>query len=192
MEIDDSEHAHHYPSINDHEPAGWSEDRSLSSPWNLTATHNRQGWLLHWEHPISGLELLRHYNLQWWREPEHHLVGSVETSDNFYQLRQLKEAAAYSFQAVALGEDGSQVASDILTLTVTSRKSRVLLIASCLSVILLLSGLAAFLYVKRSCLKHFFAGGRTNINNDDDACEGSLDYAADSLHSQDVEKTHNT
>lgn len=188
----DSENAPNYPSIDDHETAGWSENPSLSAPWNLTATRNRQGWLLHWEHPVSGLELLRHYSLHWWREPEHYLVGSVETFDNYHQLRQLKESSDYSFQAVALGADDSQIASDILYLTVTSnRKSRFLIIASSLSIVLLLGGLVAFLYVKRSCLKHFFAGGRTNMN-DDDACGGSLDDAADSLHSQDIEKTHNT
>uniref|UniRef100_A0A1A9W0H1 Fibronectin type-III domain-containing protein n=1 Tax=Glossina brevipalpis TaxID=37001 RepID=A0A1A9W0H1_9MUSC len=167
---------------------------SLSEPWNLSAINNQQGWLLHWEHPVDGLDLLRHYTVRWWKEPEHHLVGTVETFDNYYQLRHLKEGATFKIQVLALSMDGEQIPSSVLMIQVPShRKARILLIGSSVGVAFLLCALIAFLYVKRSCLFHLFAGGINDVNGGDGAaCSTSIDDGDDSEHSHDIEKINNT
>ncbi|KAL9929288.1 protein borderless isoform X2 [Glossina fuscipes] len=167
---------------------------SLSEPWNLSAINNQQGWLLHWEHPVDGLDLLRHYTVRWWKEPEHHLVGTVETFDNYYQLRHLKEGATFKIQILALSMDGEQIPSSILMIQVPShRKTRILLIGSSVGVAFLLCALIAFLYVKRSCLFHLFSGGINDVNGGDGAaCSTSIDDGDDSEHSHDIEKINNT
>ncbi|XP_053958172.1 protein borderless [Anastrepha ludens] len=138
---------------------------SISPPWNLTATNNVQGWLLHWQHPKRGSESVRLYTVRWWKEPEHFLIGTIETFDNFYQLRHLKEDAIFKIQVIATSINGEQVAGDVLTIEVPShRKTRALLIGSTVGIIFLLCALVAFLYVKRSCLRHLFVSG----GNDDD------------------------
>ncbi|XP_028896692.1 protein borderless isoform X2 [Zeugodacus cucurbitae] len=139
---------------------------SISAPVNLTATNNVQGWLLHWQPPKRGSESVRLYTVRWWKEPEHFLIGTIETFDNFYQLRHLKEDAIFQIQVIATSINGEQVASDVLTIEVPShRKTRALLIGSTVGIAFLLCALVAFLYVKRSCLRHLFA----NEDSDGDA-----------------------
>lgn len=133
---------------------------SISAPWNLTATNNVQGWLVHWQPPKRGSESVRLYTVRWWKEPEHFLIGTIETFDNFYQLRHLKEDAIFQIQVIATSINGEQVASDVLTIEVPShRKTRALLIGGTVGIVFLLCALVAFLYVKRSCLRHLFASG---------------------------------
>ncbi|KAM8718185.1 hypothetical protein ACLKA7_004832 [Drosophila subpalustris] len=135
-----------------------SQSGSLGAPWNLSIINNAQGWFLHWEHPTQGLESLRLYTIRWWKEPEHFLIGTAETFDNFYQLRHLKEDATFKIQVLAVGSDSNQVASPELILDVPSqRKTRALIIGSSVGIIFLLCALCAFLYVKRSCFQHLFA-----------------------------------
>nr|XP_036225185.1 protein borderless [Bactrocera oleae]XP_036225186.1 protein borderless [Bactrocera oleae]XP_036225187.1 protein borderless [Bactrocera oleae] len=130
---------------------------NISAPWNLTATNNVQGWLVHWQAPKRGAKSVRLYTVRWWKEPEHFLIGTIETFDNFYQLRHLKEDAIFQIQVIATSINGEQVASDVLTIEVPShRKTRALLIGSTVGIVFLLCALVAFLYVKRSCLRHFF------------------------------------
>ncbi|EDW04279.1 GH10067 [Drosophila grimshawi] len=143
----------------------------LGAPWNLSVISNPQGWLLHWEHPTLGLETLRLYTVRWWKEPEHYLIGTADTFDNFYQLRHLKEDVTFKIQVLAVGADGQQmVPSPELYLEVPSqRKMRALIIGSSVGVLFLLCALCAFLYVKRSCLRHLFA--RDSEGGDEDTAE---------------------
>ncbi|XP_023166123.2 protein borderless [Drosophila hydei] len=146
----------------------------LGAPWNLSVLSTPQGWLLHWEHPTVGLETLRHYSVRWWKEPDHFLIGTAETFDNFYQLRQLKEDVSFKIQVLAVGAENQEVASPELFLEVPSqRKVRALIIGSSVGVIFLLCALCAFLYVKRSCLLHLFAraNGNEGASCDEDTAE---------------------
>lgn len=144
----------------------------LGAPWNLSIIDTPQGWLLHWEHPTQGLETLRLYTVRWWKEPEHFLIGTAETFDNFYQLRHLKEDVTFKIQVVAVGADARQVASPELLLEVPSqRKVRALIIGSSVGIIFLLCALCAFLYVKRSCLRHLFSRGNEGASGDEDTAE---------------------
>lgn len=141
----------------------------LSPPWNLTAVSNQQGWLVHWEHPQQGLDMLRLYTVYWWKEPEHHLVGTAETFDNFYQLRHFKEDSKFMIQVAAISADGENIKGQEITIEVPShRKMRALLIGSSVSVAFLLCALIAFLYVKRSCLRHLFTGTVPSGSGDED------------------------
>lgn len=164
---------------------------SLSAPWNLSAINNQQGWLLHWEHPQQGLDMLRLYTVRWWKEPEHHLVGTVETFDNFYQLRHLKEDSTFKIRILAISADGEQVPSGELIIEVPSqRKMRALLIGSSIGVAFLLCALVAFLYVKRSCIRHLFTGD-VGVGIDGDCNDGSIEDGSE--HTQhDTEKINNT
>lgn len=138
----------------------------------MSIINNPQGWLLHWEHPTQGLEALRLYAVRWWKEPEHYLIGSAETFDNFYQLRHLKEDATFKIQVLAVASDSHQVPSPELILDVPSqRKVRALIIGSSVGIIFLLCALCAFLYVKRSCLRHLFARGNDGVSGDEDTAE---------------------
>lgn len=145
----------------------------LGAPGNLTAVSNQQGWLLHWEHPTQGLEGLRLYAVRWWKEPEHFLIGHAETFDNFYQLRHLKEDTTFKVQVLAVGTNTHlSVPSHELLIDVPSqRKVRALIIGSSVGVIFLLCALCAFLYVKRSCLRHLFAGDSSAPEGDEDTAE---------------------
>ncbi|KAH8260381.1 hypothetical protein KR026_010586, partial [Drosophila bipectinata] len=145
----------------------------LGAPWNITAVSNQQGWLLHWEHPTQGLESLRLYAVRWWKEPEHFLIGHAETFDNFYQLRHLKEDTTFKVQVLAVGTNNQQaVPSHELVIDVPSqRKVRALIIGSSVGVIFLLCALCAFLYVKRSCLRHMFVRGSSAGDPDEDTAE---------------------
>lgn len=167
---------------------------SLSAPWNLSAINNQQGWLLHWEHPKQGLDMLRLYTVRWWKEPEHHLVGTVETFDNFYQLRHLKEDSTFKVRVLAISADGDQVPSSELVIEVPSqRKMRALLIGSSIGVAFLLCALVAFLYVKRSCLLHLFTGDIGNAGKDVGYNDGSIEDGCDSSeHTHDTDKINNT
>ncbi|KAI8035411.1 protein borderless isoform X2 [Drosophila gunungcola] len=153
-------------------PAG-----GLGAPWNLTAISNQQGWLLHWEHPVQGLEGLRLYAVRWWKEPEHFLIGHAETFDNFYQLRHLKEDTLFKVQVMAVGTNTQlSVPSHELLIDVPSqRKVRALIIGSSVGVIFLLCALCAFLYVKRSCLRHLFAKDSSAGEDEDTAESGDCD-----------------
>lgn len=146
---------------------------------------NQQGWLLHWEHPSKNVEKLRHYTVNWWKEPEHFLLGTSETFDNFYQIRQLKEEALYKIQVIANSVDGEQIPSQILDLEVSShRKVKALLIGSSVCIIFLLCALAAFLYVKRSCLQHLFTGTLPET-----ACSGDSETGDDnSMNEKDIKQ----
>ncbi|XP_061388021.1 protein borderless-like, partial [Musca vetustissima] len=172
--------------------AGGSHASSfLSAPWNLSAINNQQGWLLHWEHPLHGLDALRLYTVRWWKEPEHHLVGTVETFDNFYQLRHLKEDSTFTIQVLAISNDGAQVPGTELIIEVPShRKMRALLIGSSIGIAFLLCALVAFLYVKRNCLRHLFSG---NVVDDGDDGGSTIEDGGDSdCNGHDIEKIHNT
>lgn len=164
---------------------------TLSAPWNLSAINNQQGWLLHWEHPLHGLDMLRLYTVRWWKEPEHHLVGTVETFDNFYQLRHLKEDSTFTIQVLAISADGGQVPGSELSIEVPShRKMRALLIGSSIGIAFLVCALIAFLYVKRSCLRHLFSG---TVPDDVDDAGSTIEDGADSdTNGHDIEKIHNT
>lgn len=132
----------------------------LSAPRNLSAVANAQGWLLHWQHPQQGLNGLRLYTVRWWKEPEHMLVGTAETLESYYQLRHLKEESTFMVQVHAMSNDGELVASPELLIEVPShRKMRALVIGSTVGILFLVCALCAFLYVKRSCLRHLVAGG---------------------------------
>ncbi|XP_075152898.1 borderless isoform X2 [Haematobia irritans] len=168
-----------------------SGGNSLSAPWNLSAINNQQGWLLHWEQPLHGLDILRLYTVRWWKEPEHHLVGTVETFDNFYQLRHLKEDSIFTVQVLAISHDGVQVPSNELRIEVPShRKMRALLIGSSIGIAFLLCALIAFLYVKRNCLRHLFSG--TVMDDGDDGGSGMDDGVDTDSNGHDIEKIHNT
>uniref|UniRef100_T1PJJ1 Fibronectin type III n=1 Tax=Musca domestica TaxID=7370 RepID=T1PJJ1_MUSDO len=163
----------------------------LSAPWNLSAINNQQGWLLHWEHPLHGIDALRLYTVRWWKEPEHHLVGTVETFDNFYQLRHLKEDSTFTIQVLAISNDGAQVPGSELIIEVPShRKMRALLIGSTIGIAFLVCALIAFLYVKRNCLRHLFSG---NVVDDGDDGGSTIEDGGDSdCNGHDIEKIHNT
>lgn len=174
--------------VNYQSPSG---SGSLSAPWNLSAINNQQGWLLHWEHPLYGLDMLRLYTVRWWKEPEHHLVGTVETFDNFYQLRHLKEDSTFTIQVLAISNDGDQVPGTELRIEVPShRKMRALLIGSSIGIAFLVCALIAFLYVKRNCLRHLFSG---TVMEDGDEVGSTMEDGVDSdSNGHDIEKIHNT
>lgn len=132
----------------------------MGPPRNLTALENSHGYLLHWDPPAHGLESLRLYVIRWWREPEHYLIGSAETIDTYYQLRHLKEDAIYKVQISSQSISGGQEPSNELELVVPShRKMRAVVIGSAVGVIFLVTAFCAFLYVKRSCFRHFKSNG---------------------------------
>ncbi|XP_030380497.1 protein borderless [Scaptodrosophila lebanonensis] len=152
----------------------------VNAPWNLSATQNSQGWLLHWEHIVTH----HLYEVKWWKEPEHFLIGTAETFDNFYQLRHLKEDTSFKIQVLAITTNEDYISSADLLINVPSqRKMRAFVIGSSVGIIFLLCALCAFLYVKRSCLLHLFARGREETSIDEDTAE-----SGDSEHERDTKK----
>jgi hypothetical protein len=56
----------------------------IGPPRNVTVDARTDGFLVSWESPDYGSDMLSLYVVRWYLEPEHKLQGKAETRSNFY------------------------------------------------------------------------------------------------------------
>lgn len=56
----------------------------LGPPRNVSVDVRPDGFLVQWESPDYGQDVLGLYVVRWFLEPEHKLHGKAETRNNFY------------------------------------------------------------------------------------------------------------
>lgn len=62
----------------------YSEDESMGPPVNVKVQATVEGYLVTWEPPEFGKNLVRLYTVRWFRGPSEHLYGRAETTDTYY------------------------------------------------------------------------------------------------------------
>lgn len=116
----------------------------------LTVTDDRE-YLLTWDPPEYGLDVLRFYILSWWKEPEHILYGEYETSGHSHIVHNLREDVVYQFQVFSLATTDYRSGSNVVTILVPPiNRIRLTTIGSAVVVACLLFAIAAVVYVLRN------------------------------------------
>lgn len=124
----------------------------VGPPQNLTLHVNEYGeYVLTWERPDYGLDMLRYFILQWWQEPEHILYGTIETPDYSYTVQHLREDVFYKFQVFSLSTTDYRSGSNEITILVPPyNRMRFTTIGSAVVVACLIFAIAAVIYVLRN------------------------------------------
>lgn len=79
----------------------------IGPPKNLKIDHRTDAYLVSWEEPDYGNEILDSYIVRWYREPDHQLVGKEETRDKFIAvpLENLEDGHSYNFQVSSVSHN---------------------------------------------------------------------------------------
>lgn len=56
----------------------------MGAPRNVRVQATVEGYLVTWESPVVGPELVRLYIVKWFRGTSDHLYGKAETTDTYY------------------------------------------------------------------------------------------------------------
>lgn len=56
----------------------------MGPPRNAKVQPTAEGYLVTWDPPLYGKELVRYYNVKWFRGTTERLYGRAETADPFY------------------------------------------------------------------------------------------------------------
>ena len=56
----------------------------MGPPRNAKVQPTADGYLVTWDPPAYGKELVRYYSVKWFREPADQLYGRANTEDLFY------------------------------------------------------------------------------------------------------------
>lgn len=78
---------------------------------NIQLTHRPDSYLLSWEDPEYGKEILDSFIIRWYREPNHQLAGREETREKFLSIpiENLEDDQTYNFQISSISH--SQIES---------------------------------------------------------------------------------
>lgn len=85
-------------------------------PRNVTLHRTVDGFLLTWEPPEYGLELLKFYKIKWTQGPDDVLYGMAETKNTSYFVPALEDGYDYDFQVFAVSTDGQESPTEKITL----------------------------------------------------------------------------
>lgn len=61
----------------------------MGAPVNVRVQATVEGYLVTWEPPEYGKNLVRLYTVRWFRGPSEHLYGRAETTDTYYLGKRL-------------------------------------------------------------------------------------------------------
>lgn len=56
----------------------------IGPPLNLSVSIKPDGFLVSWDSPEYGQDMLSLYVVRWFLQPEHKLIGKAETRNTFY------------------------------------------------------------------------------------------------------------
>lgn len=142
--------------------------QQIGPPRNVTVEYIDEDYLISWDPPEYGHDLLTVYVVRWYLEPDHHLQGQIETRNNYYKSKkknhflriisqfslsvtQLDNDKLYIVTVHALSTNGYEAPAADRTeiLTPTFRKMQAFIVGSTVALLLLLAVVGITLYVKR-------------------------------------------
>ncbi|GAB0089249.1 Protein borderless [Sergentomyia squamirostris] len=131
----------------------------IGPPRNLTVDQTPDGnYLVAWDPPEYGREMLRIYLVRWWLEPKHTLHGTAETRHTQYLVTQLQEDELYIFQVFSLSTADYEAGSNEFEIYVPPyRRMRAIAIGTAAGLIFLLVALLVFVYMRRKWFKSIHA-----------------------------------
>lgn len=122
----------------------------VGPPRNLTIEEIAEGYLIKWEAPAYGIESFRIYKLRWFVEPDYDFVGSIETINQYYILKDLEEDKIYRFQVAAYSFDNHEALSlEVEILIPPVRRMRAVAIGTITGIAFIIIALGIFIYTKR-------------------------------------------
>lgn len=123
----------------------------IGPPRNLSVDQTPDGnYLVTWDPPEYGKELLRIYLVRWWLEPKHTLHGTAETRQTQYLVSQLDEDELYIFQVFSLSTADYEAGSNEYEIYVPPyRRMRAIAIGTASGLMFLLVALLVFVYMRR-------------------------------------------
>lgn len=71
----------YYEIADGHHVSAFSQ---IGPPLNLSVSIKPDGFLVSWDSPEYGQDMLSIYVVRWFLQPEHKLHGRAETRNNFY------------------------------------------------------------------------------------------------------------
>lgn len=129
------------------------ETEIVGPPRNVRVQATVEGYLVTWEPPDLGKNLVRLYTVKWYRGPSEHLYGRAETIDTYYLVKTLEEESFYTFEVAALSLTDDVATSERVSLEVPAyRRNRAISMGIVAGIGFLAAALAAVWWArKRFC-----------------------------------------
>lgn len=143
--------------VNSHAPLSSApQTGSIGPPRNFFVMEKKDGFVLTWDPPENGLDMLRIYIIRWWLEEDTKLYGSAETIETYYLIRHLREDSTYRVQVSTLSISDEQSGSEVIEIKVPAhRKMRAITIGTTVVIIFIIAVVFVFYYLKkRFCRPH--------------------------------------
>ncbi|XP_015108943.1 protein borderless isoform X1 [Diachasma alloeum] len=101
------------------------EETNVEPPRNVRVQVTGEGYLVTWEPPVDGKDMIKSYTVRWFRDPAETLYGRAETVDTFYLVKTLEEDTSYIFEVSAISRTEDVATSEQFTLEVPAyRRNR--------------------------------------------------------------------
>ncbi|XP_051155995.1 protein borderless isoform X1 [Leptopilina boulardi] len=129
------------------------ESDFMGAPRNVRVQATVEGYLVTWESPVVGPELVRLYIVKWFRGTSDHLYGKAETTDTYYLVKNLEEDSYYSFEVGAMSLTDDILISERFTMEIPayqkSSRNRAISMGIVASLGFLAAALAAVWWAKK-------------------------------------------
>lgn len=127
----------------------------IGPPKNLIINSKSDGYLVSWQAPDYGNDVLNSYIVRWYREPSHELVGRRETREHFIDVPvdELQDDMLYSFHVSSVSHNQVESFSTEYDLK-TNHRSTVMWVIATVSVFLLLMAFIGFSFYGINVFKH--------------------------------------
>ncbi|KMQ92911.1 protein turtle [Lasius niger] len=126
------------------------QEESMGSPVNVRVQATVEGYLVTWEPPEYGKNLVRLYTVRWFRGPSEHLYGRAETTDTYYLVKTLEEESFYTFEVAAMSLTDDVATSERIGLEVPAyRRNRAISMGIVAGIGFLAAALAAVWWAKK-------------------------------------------
>ncbi|XP_012062720.1 PREDICTED: protein turtle [Atta cephalotes] len=125
----------------------------MGPPRNVRVQATVEGYLVTWEPPDLGKNLVRLYTVRWYRGPSEHLYGRAETTDTYYLVKTLEEESFYTFEVAGMSLMDDVATSERVSLEVPAyRRNRAISMGIVAGIGFLAAALAAVWWArKRFC-----------------------------------------
>ncbi|XP_011702130.1 PREDICTED: protein turtle isoform X2 [Wasmannia auropunctata] len=125
----------------------------MGPPRNVRVQATVEGYLVTWESPNLGKNLVRLYTVRWYRGPSEQLYGRAETTDTYYLVKTLEEESFYTFEVAAISLTDDEASSERVGLEVPAyRRNRAISMGIVAGIGFLAAALAAVWWArKRFC-----------------------------------------
>ncbi|XP_044733177.1 protein borderless isoform X2 [Chrysoperla carnea] len=133
--------------------------QQIGAPVNLSVKLTTEGYLVTWDPPNFGREILKTYMLQWTKGPNEILVGTTETKENYYIVQNLDEDETYYFQVLAVSTNEYEARSSKYVLTIPAyKKIKAISIGIIIAIAILGSAFAGLFYARKKWCLEYISG----------------------------------